>query len=185
MSEKKPKAGCWRPETHEEKFAELREAYNAAPEGWAASPKHIVLISWLSLKGDNSQRGGGRWANNDWKITMRNDFLWCLEQRQNFSGMIKRPKLFARIYLGSKGDDTAVFGRMKYPQDLLQVPTMQHMKNGKTRQQGLLGIIQTDATLLRSDYVGIQEIAVRKKDEFGLRRHKLEYFIWEDNNVAL
>lgn len=178
MAIKKPRPGCWRPEGDAQKLEELRQAHNDAPEGWMESPKRVVLISWLSLKGDNSQRSGGRWANNDWKITMREDFLWCLEQQQ-LDGMIERPKLFARIYLGSKGDDTAVFGRMKYPQDLLQVPTTQYMKNGKTRQQGLLGVIQTDATLLRSDYVGIQEIAVRKKDEFGNRRHKLEYYIWQ------
>jgi hypothetical protein len=130
-------------------------------------PDHAtLLVAWLNLPGENTQRSR-HWAQNKaWKDTLKQDFAACLDF-QGHPGLLRDPAIHIALHVSRRGDDNNLLARAKYVIDLLQV--CKTRVDGQ-RVQGLLDLIEND-DLLTPENRSIEECAVRstptgKRDKY-------------------
>lgn len=90
----------------------------AMDEAHALRPAHVpedatLLVAWVELPGENTQRTG-HWAKQKgWKDGLVEDFGACLNL-QGHPGIFERPGVHIRLDVTRKGDPNNMLSRAKY-----------------------------------------------------------------------
>lgn len=153
----------------------------------ATRPEHVpddatLLVSWVSLPGENTQRG--HWAKQKvWKDALKADFGACLEL-QGYPPMYENPAVHIAMRVTRKGDDNNRLARAKYVIDLLQ----EHKTRADgQRVQGLLNLIKND-DVLNNENRTIEESTAKVSrpggaDKYGREKreadHMVAVWVWE------
>lgn len=130
-----------------------------------------VLVSWLRLPGENTQRTQNPFVANRWKKQIQDDFAYCL-YLQSYHGVMENPRMHSLV-LGSKGDENNRISRIKYLIDKLQIRRDIVDKNGKVRVYGLLSLIEDDKVFTPENRI-CEERSCKTEDS------KVILWVWDE-----
>lgn len=177
----KPKKTGARPKRPLDLHAALDEINLQRPEHVPESA--LTLVAWVTIPGDNTQRGQHWTFKRSWQEPVIIDLGACLAI-QPHPGVIKNPGLHIRLIVPSRGDANNSLARAKFLIDKLQVRReVQYRKpEGGTgiRVHGLLGLIDDDKVLTDANRT-IEEVASRAMPERNLQKAIL--WIWDKGEI--
>lgn len=134
-----------------------------------------ILVSWVNIPGDNTQRSQ-HWAKNMvWKSQLETDFGKSLKYTMLPEKPLKKPKVLMYGVVGSKTDLFNIGSRYKKVLDLLQIA-----KKSKTgKKTGGFNIIVDDKNVLPV----VIEKAERVKTVTGHSRRLVVVIVWDDAEI--
>lgn len=160
----------------------------AMDEANALRPEHVpdgatLLVAWVDLPGENTQRTG-HWAKNKiWKEGLQRDFGACLEL-QGHPGTYEKPGVHIRMDVTRKGDANNMLSRAKYVIDLLQIK--KERVDGQ-RIQGMFDLIENDDVLTNENRT-VEEHSIKvqrseEKDKYSREKrfapHRVTVWVWD------
>jgi|GEM_PF-6650332 len=138
-----------------------------------------LLVAWIDLPGDNTQRTQHWAVKRHWQEQLKTDMGDCLAA-QRHPGVLERPQVHIKLLVAGKGDERNLGGRAKYVIDRLQVRReIDYVREGKrgTRVFGGFDLI-TDDKVLTEQNCTIEEIRTPDAAE-----RKVLVWIWEREAV--
>lgn len=150
----------------------LRELHLSRPG--QVPERATLLVAFVNLPGDNTQRGEHWAVKKRWQDAARHDMHLCLAQ-QPHPGLLDEPMVYVEMHVAAVGDEWNRPGRAKFIIDRLQVRReVEFVRDGKkgVRIFGDLDIIRDDKALNKTNCV-FEEVRVKPAER------KVLVWVWD------